>query len=133
MHFTFTLTFHNFLKVGKNIKNSSIYLLYRHNTHPQHARGWGQGNLDHDVVECALEEAKWIEGQTKLKQGECSTIFWTITNKKNKVLKVNKCNLVNIESKWTNEALKDAMDVVENGKTSLKKVNRHWNTFYLIV
>jgi len=40
---------------------------------------------------------------------------------------------VNIESKWTNEALKDAMDVVENGKTSLKKVNRHWNTFYLIV
>jgi len=34
---------------------------------------------------------------------------------------------VNIERKWTNEALKDAMDVVENGKTSLKKVNRHWN------
>jgi hypothetical protein len=26
-----------------------------------------------------------------------------------------------------NEALEEAMDVIENGTTSLKKANRHWN------
>jgi hypothetical protein len=33
-------------------------------------------------------------------------------------------NHVNTESKWTNKALEEAMDVIENGTTSLKKVSR---------
>jgi hypothetical protein len=32
---------------------------------------------------------------------------------------------MNTKGKWTNEALEDAMDVVENGTTSLKKVSKH--------
>jgi hypothetical protein len=33
-------------------------------------------------------------------------------------------NHVNTKSKWTNKALEEAMDVIENGTTSLKKVSR---------
>jgi hypothetical protein len=41
--------------------------------------------------------------------------------------KVNRCNLVNTRGKWTNVAFEEAMDVIENGITSLGKVMKHWN------
>ncbi len=41
--------------------------------------------------------------------------------------KVNRCNPLITRGKWTNEALEEAMDVIENGKISLKKASRHWN------
>jgi hypothetical protein len=34
---------------------------------------------------------------------------------------------VNSRCKWTNKALKKAIDAIENGTTSLKKASRHWN------
>jgi hypothetical protein len=34
---------------------------------------------------------------------------------------------VNARGKLTNEALEEAIDVIENGTTSLKKASRHWN------
>ncbi len=37
---------------------------------------------------------------------------------------VNKFNPLFIRGKWTNEALKEAMDAIENGTTSLKKASR---------
>ncbi len=40
---------------------------------------------------------------------------------------MNRCNFLITRSKWTNEALEEAMDAIENGKTSLKKASRHWN------
>ncbi len=43
-------------------------------------------------------------------------------------LKVNRCNLMNTKDKWTNEALEEAIDAVENGTTSLRKASKHWNT-----
>jgi len=39
--------------------------------------------------------------------------------------KVNGCNPLIIEGKWTSEALEEAMDVIENGTTSLRKTNKH--------
>jgi hypothetical protein len=30
-----------------------------------------------------------------------------------------------MRGKWTNEALKEAMDAIENGTTSLRKASRH--------
>jgi hypothetical protein len=47
------------------------------------------------------------------------------TDKKTK--KINKCNILITKGKWTNEALKEAMDAIENGTTSLRKASRHWN------
>jgi len=42
--------------------------------------------------------------------------------------RLNICNIVNnTKSKWTNEALEEAMDIVEGGIISLRKANRHWN------
>jgi hypothetical protein len=41
--------------------------------------------------------------------------------------RINRCNPLIIRGKWTNETLEEAIDVVENGITSLKKVKRHWN------
>ncbi len=73
-----------------------MYFLQGQNAHLQLVRGWGWGNLNHDV-ECTLE--------------------------KNEV----DYNNSNTRSKWTNEALEEAMDIVEGGIISLKKANRHWN------
>jgi hypothetical protein len=39
--------------------------------------------------------------------------------------KVNGCNLLIIESKWTSETLEEAMDAIENGTTALRKTNKH--------
>ncbi len=39
--------------------------------------------------------------------------------------KNNRCNPVNTRGKWTNEALEEAMYVIENGTTSLRKASRH--------
>ncbi len=41
--------------------------------------------------------------------------------------KDNGCNLLIIRGKWTNEALEEAMDAIENGEISLRKASRHWN------
>jgi len=41
--------------------------------------------------------------------------------------RVNRCDPLIIKSKWINEALEEAMDAIENGTTSLRKANRHWN------
>jgi len=41
--------------------------------------------------------------------------------------RINKCDFLITRGKWTNEALEEAMDAIENGTTSLKKVSRHWN------
>jgi hypothetical protein len=38
--------------------------------------------------------------------------------------RVNRCDPLIIKGKWTNEALEEAMDVIENGTTSLKKASR---------
>jgi hypothetical protein len=73
---------------------------------------------------------KWIKGLTKPRQGECPTISWTRTNKKN--IKVNTCIHVNTKGKWTNKALKEAMDVVENGATSLKKSSKYRNIHQVV-
>jgi hypothetical protein len=32
-----------------------------------------------------------------------------------------------MKGKWTNEALEKTMDVIENGRTSLRQINIHWN------
>jgi hypothetical protein len=32
---------------------------------------------------------------------------------------------MNTKGKWTNKTLKEAMDVIENGTTSWRKVSRH--------
>jgi hypothetical protein len=40
---------------------------------------------------------------------------------------VNRCNRLITRGKWTNKALEKAMDVIENGTTSLRKTNKHWN------
>jgi len=39
--------------------------------------------------------------------------------------RVNKCSLLIIRNKWTNETLEEAMDVIKNGTTSLRKASRH--------
>ncbi len=36
-------------------------------------------------------------------------------------------SLLITKGKWTNEALEEAMDAIENGTTFLKKASRHWN------
>jgi hypothetical protein len=41
--------------------------------------------------------------------------------------KTNRCNPLITRGKPTYEALEKAMDEIENGRTSLRKVNRHWN------
>jgi hypothetical protein len=41
--------------------------------------------------------------------------------------KGNRCNPLITRGKWTSEALKEAMDAIENGTTSLRKASRHWN------
>jgi hypothetical protein len=45
-----------------------------------------------------------------------------------KQIRFNICNIVNkTRGKWTNEALEEAMDVIEGGIISLRKASRHWN------
>jgi len=39
--------------------------------------------------------------------------------------KGNGCNPLIIEGKWTNEALEEAMDAIENGTNLLRKTNKH--------
>jgi hypothetical protein len=34
------------------------------------------------------------------------------------------------KGKWTNQQLEDAMDVIERGHTSLRKVNMYWNILF---
>jgi hypothetical protein len=41
--------------------------------------------------------------------------------------KVNRCSLLIIIGKWSNETLEEAMDAIEDGTTSLRKASRHWN------
>jgi hypothetical protein len=41
--------------------------------------------------------------------------------------KINRCNPLITKGKWTNEALEEAMDAIENGTISLRKASRHWN------
>jgi len=38
---------------------------------------------------------------------------------------VNRCIIVIKKGKWTNEALEEAMYVIENGTTSLKHASKH--------
>jgi len=40
-------------------------------------------------------------------------------------MRVNKCNPLITRGKWTNEAVKEAMDVIENETTSLRKAYKH--------
>jgi hypothetical protein len=51
--------------------------------------------------------------------------LWIRTNKK--IRRINRCSLLIIIEKWSNEALEEAMDAIENGTTSLRKASRHWN------
>jgi hypothetical protein len=44
-----------------------------------------------------------------------------------KCKKFNKCNPLITRGKWTNEALEEAMDAIQNVTTSLRKANKHWN------
>ncbi len=60
MHFTLTLIFHIFFRAGQNIKDLGLYILQGQTKHHQLVGGWGMGARNHDVVECALQEAKWI-------------------------------------------------------------------------
>jgi hypothetical protein len=39
--------------------------------------------------------------------------------------KINRCSPLITKGKWINEALKEAMDAIENGTTSLRKASRH--------
>jgi hypothetical protein len=39
--------------------------------------------------------------------------------------RVNRCNPLITRGKWTSEALKEAIDAIENGTISLKKSSRH--------
>jgi hypothetical protein len=42
-----------------------------------------------------------------------------------KYKKVSRCNPLITRGNWTNEALEEAMDVIENGTTSLRKASKH--------
>jgi hypothetical protein len=55
---------------------------------------------------------------------EMSHHLWDRNQQENKK-KVNRCNHLIIGGKWTSEALEEAMDVIENKTTSLRKTNRH--------
>jgi hypothetical protein len=48
-----------------------------------------------------------------------------------KYKRVNKCSPLISRGKWTNEALKEAMDAIENGTTSLRKASKHWNILFI--
>jgi hypothetical protein len=39
--------------------------------------------------------------------------------------KVNRCNPLITRGKWTNEALEEAMDAIENGTTSFGKASKY--------
>jgi hypothetical protein len=41
--------------------------------------------------------------------------------------RVNRCDFLITRGKWTNEALEEAMDAIENGTNSLSKARKHWN------
>jgi hypothetical protein len=41
--------------------------------------------------------------------------------------KINRCNPLITRGKWRSETLEEAMDAIENGTTSLRKANKHWN------
>jgi hypothetical protein len=44
--------------------------------------------------------------------------------------KINIFTPISIREKWTNQALEEAMDVVESRTSSLRKANRYWNIFF---
>ncbi len=44
-----------------------------------------------------------------------------------KQIRVHRCNPLITRSKWTNEALEEAMDIIENGTTLLRKASKHYN------
>jgi hypothetical protein len=48
-------------------------------------------------------------------------------NPRQKQHKVNMCIIITEIGKWTIEMFKEAMDVIKNGRTSLKQANIHWN------
>jgi hypothetical protein len=37
------------------------------------------------------------------------------------------CIIVTKRSKWTDEALEEAMDAIESGRTLLRQANKRWN------
>lgn len=41
--------------------------------------------------------------------------------------RVNRCHPMIQKSKWTNEASKEVMDIIEIETTSSRKANRRWN------
>jgi hypothetical protein len=45
--------------------------------------------------------------------------------------RVNRCNHLITRGKWISEALEEAMDVIENGITSLRKSSKHWNVSFI--
>jgi hypothetical protein len=40
---------------------------------------------------------------------------------------------MNTKDKWTNEALEEAMDTIENGTTSLSKASTHCNIPFILL
>jgi hypothetical protein len=48
-------------------------------------------------------------------------------NKNHKSTRTNKNAIINQKNKWTTKALKQVMDAMERGITSLKKTNQFWN------
>ncbi len=52
--------FLHFLKNWSNYKRFRFIPLVKPNQTPQLVGGWGLGALHHDVIECVLQEAKWI-------------------------------------------------------------------------
>jgi hypothetical protein len=73
-----------------------------------------------------MQEAKWLRPTSCTRQIKCSSF---IPDPRKKQRRVNRCIIVSMRGKWTNEALEKAMDVIESGRTSLRQTNRHWNIF----
>ncbi len=69
---------------------------------------------------------KWIIAITTQYKDNAPPSFTQKATRKQK--KLNICNIINkTRGKLTNEALEEAMDVVEGRITSLRKASRHWN------
>jgi hypothetical protein len=44
--------------------------------------------------------------------------------------RVDRCDFPIVRGKWTNEAMEEAMDAIENGTISLRKASRHYNMIF---
>jgi hypothetical protein len=49
------------------------------------------------------------------------------TTKDHKRPQINRVLITNNKGKWTDQALKEAMDVIDKGTCSLRVVNKSWN------